>query len=257
MDALKAMWHQFLKDFDKLPGWAPLFVVTLLAVDWAAPPDHISPFGKAILVSREFLAGALTLLLYTVGDAIDEVVFKAGPEGARNTREIYKKRYSTELQAASVHLGVGSGLYSVALKLVTAGEKHHSKFVIHFPNEAAKCLRALILPLAVIAVAFFRQGRTSVALILLATASALLFVYPFVKVLHIRLLYSAASGLAQKNLYHDELLGTMRCVFWDGKFVDSGYSAQRSQTPNNPKSQSPMEKLPNTPLLPTAEKRGG
>lgn len=154
MDALKAVWHQLLKDTDKLPGWALLFVLTLLAIDCADPPDAVSLFGNTLPLSREFLAGALTLLLYTVGDAIDEVVFKTGPEGARNTREVYKKRYSAERQAASGVLGVEDGLYSVALKLVAAGEKHRAKLAIHLPNEIAKCFRALILPLAIIAAVF-------------------------------------------------------------------------------------------------------
>jgi hypothetical protein len=92
MDALKAVWNQFLKDSDKLPGWVPLFVVMLVVVDWATPPDHISLWGRTVPLSREFLAAALTLLFYTVGDAIDEVGFKTGQEGVRGTRAIWKKR---------------------------------------------------------------------------------------------------------------------------------------------------------------------
>jgi hypothetical protein len=92
MDALKAVWNQFLKDTDKLPGWVPLFVVMLVVVDWATPPDHISLWGRTVPLSREFLAAALTLLFYTVGDSIDEVGFKTGQKGVRGTRAIWKKR---------------------------------------------------------------------------------------------------------------------------------------------------------------------
>ena len=31
-EPLKAVWHQFLKDSDKLPGWVPLYVVTMAAI---------------------------------------------------------------------------------------------------------------------------------------------------------------------------------------------------------------------------------
>jgi hypothetical protein len=235
MDALKTVWNQFLKDSDKLPGWVPLFVVMLVVVDRATPPDHISLWGRTLPLSREFLAAALTLLFYTVGDAIDEVVFKTGQEGARGTREIWKERYSEQLKAARDEMGAGNGLYSVALKLVTAGEKHRgTRPGIHIPNEAAKCLRALILPFTILAAPFFARGRVALALTCLAVAAALLLTYPLLKVRHLRRLYVSASGLAQKEkLYHDEELGTMRLVFWDGNLVGSACSVPKRQTTGN------------------------
>jgi hypothetical protein len=234
MDALKTVWNQFLKDSDKLPGWVPLFVLMLIVVDWAKPPDHISPWGRTLPLSREFLAAALTLVLYTIGDAIDEVVFKTGPEGARKTRAVWKKRYTDESKAAGDALGVGNGLYSVALKLVTAGEKHRgTRLGIHIPNEAAKCLRALILPLAILAVLFFAWGSVPLALTCLAAAAGLLLTYPLLKVWHLQRLYDSASGLAKEKPYHDEELGTMRLVFWDGNLVGAGCSVPKAQTTGN------------------------
>ena len=226
--AFKVVWQQFLKDSDKLPGWVPLFVLTLATVEWAAPPQ-VTVFGKTLLISAEFLAGALTLLLYTVGDAIDEAVFKEGPEGARKTREKYKKMYQPELDKASKALGIGTGLYSVALKLASAGEKQRAKLAIHGPNELAKCLRALILPCALVAVVLVVQGRLFFAGTSVAAAVAFRICYPRLKILHIRRLYVAADDLSQdKRHYHAENLGTIRLVFWDGNFVGSGPTGKPS-----------------------------
>ncbi len=231
MDALKVVWNQFLKDSDKLPGWVPLFVVMLVAVDWATPPDHVSLWGRAFPLSQEFLAAALTLFLYTVGDAIDEIVFKTGPEGERSTREIWKKRYREQLKGASGKMGVGNGVYKVALNLVTVGEKHLGRLAIHIPNEAAKCLRALILPFIILAGFFVASDRIALAVTYVVLAAVLLRTYPLLKVCHVRRLYVASSALAQKKHYHDEEIGTMRLVFWDGQLVGSGSSAPKEHTP--------------------------
>jgi len=121
-EPLKAVWHQFLKDSDKLPGWVPLYVVTMAAVYAASPPDHIALFGRTLPFSSEFLAAALTLLFYSVGDAIDEVVFKTQREGKLRTRDIYEAEYADQKTIASGDMGIGAGSYQVAFKLVEAGE---------------------------------------------------------------------------------------------------------------------------------------
>jgi hypothetical protein len=234
MDAIKAVWHQFLKDSDKLPGWVPLFVVMLVVVSWATPPARVSLWSVSLPLSREFLAAALTLLFYNIGDAIDEVVFKTGPKGARKTRETWTKRYRQQFSGTSDEMGIGNGLYSAALKLVTVGEKHRGKLAIHIPNEAAKCLRgALILPLVILMIIFFARGRVVLGLTCFATATVFLLAYPFLKVHHIRRLYASASTLHKEKFYHDEELGTMRLVFWDGILVASGCSVQKRQRGGN------------------------
>lgn len=218
MDGATVAVKQLFKDSEKLPGYVYLFVLTFAAIEAFDPPTPI----RRVPLSPEILAAALTALLYAFGDALDEFVFKTGPEEDRKTREKYKQMYKTEQEAASAGLGVGNGLYSVALKLVAAGVKDLGKLSIHWPNEFAKCLRALILPLPLMAIVFYFQGRTSNTIVCLAGAAVLLWLYPLLKVHHIRLLYSAASKLTSKSRYHDELLGPMRLVFWDGSFVGAG-----------------------------------
>lgn len=133
-------------------------------------------------------------------------------------------------EAAEGALGVGNGLYQVALKLITAGAKHLGKLAIHAPNEAAKCLRALILPLAILAVHFYLEARGDLALRCLAGALVLLLFYPFLKVWHIRLLYSAAKKLTEHtDHYSDEELGKMRLVFWDQNLVGSGANIPKDE----------------------------
>jgi len=228
-EPLKAVWHQFLKDSDKLPGWVPLYVVTMVAVYAASPPDHIALFGRTLPFSSEFLAAALTLLFYSVGDAIDEVVFKTQREGKLRTRDIYEAEYADQKTIASGDMGIGAGSYQVAFKLVEAGEKYRArKFAIYGPNELAKCLRALIAPLCVLAFVYLLQGRVVVALTCLAGAVMSLTWYPHMKVRHIRLVYSAASELSQqRESYGDWELGTIRLVFWEGNFVGSAFSAPK------------------------------
>lgn len=224
MNALTAAWNQFLKDADKLPGWVPLFVVTLFAVDSSASSE--------LPLSRELLAGVLTLLLYAVGDALDEVLFKTGPEGARETRGVFKRMYCAKLKAARDEMGVGRGVYSVALKLVGAGEKPLGKLAIHFPNETAKLLRAFILPLAVVSVFLFSGGRADRAVVCMAGALLLLPGYLLLKVFHLRRLYSTASGLARDNDHCNTAdMGRVRLVFWDGELIGSGLSVAAGADP--------------------------
>lgn len=190
MNALTAAWNQFLKDADKLPGWVPLFVVALFAVDSSASSE--------LPLSRELPAGVLTLLLYAVGDVLDGE--------SRN--------------------GSRRGVYSVALKLVGAGGKPLGKLAIHFPNETDKFLRSFILPLAVLSVFLFSGGRADRAAACMAGALLLLPAYLLLKVFHLRRLYSTASGLASdKGRCDTPALGRVRLVFWDGELVGSGLSA--------------------------------
>jgi len=39
------VWHQFLKDSDKLPGWVPLYVVTMAANTPGLLGRHLRWFG--------------------------------------------------------------------------------------------------------------------------------------------------------------------------------------------------------------------
>jgi hypothetical protein len=235
MDAFKAVWNQLFKDFEKMPGWVPLYVLIVLflwrlalpdrLLEWVNLPDHIPAWGWARpLLSREIVAAALTALFYTIGNAIDEGVFKTGPEEKRETRDLFKARYATAKNNATEAIGVGKGIYSVALRLNAAGEKLRHRMLIHAPNEAAKCLRALIVPLAGLGIFYWGwRGRPWLALVSEAGVLSLFLFYPMLKCWHIRLLYSAACALTEKAKYDDQSLNDkIRLVFWDYDLIGSG-----------------------------------
>ena len=221
MDAFKVVASQFFKDLEKSPGWIPLLVLILVVADVVHMPSSICVFG--VPVSRELLASLLTLILYLLGDAIDDLVFKKRDGDEVSTRERYKKKYRTELSTAAQELEVDShGMYALALKLSKAAEKERESIWIHVPNEAAKFLRSLIVPLALLGFYCFFRCCWITGGILLLTSAAALFVYPYLKVRHIRRLYSSAIAIAgNKEKLDRRAADGVLLFFWDGKFVEA------------------------------------
>src|SRR5205823_9735739 len=112
-----------------------------------------------------------------------------------STRERYKRKYKEASGNAQKALKVDpNGLYSLALKLSRAAEKERSAYLIQFFNELAKLLRSLIVPFVILGLYFFYRRCWGTGTIVLLSAVAAGFLYPELKVLHIRRLYNSAAA---------------------------------------------------------------
>jgi hypothetical protein len=221
MEALKAVWSQLVKDFDKAPGWLPLLVCSYLMLALYGAPASVEIAGVTLPLSVELLAGLLTLIFYQFGDAVDEWIFKTGSGTARATRTRYRQRYLSEQRHAQERLGVTAASYGVAIKLVDAAEKDRPTIIVHLFNEAAKFLRGVALPLTLLAVLALSQHRAAVAVALAVAGLFAFAVYPFLKVQHIKRLYSLASLLTTDPRYAWKDLEQVRLFFWEGSLVAS------------------------------------
>jgi hypothetical protein len=220
MEALKVVWGQFLKDVDKLPGWIPLLVSVLLGLQWFGLPEKIEFRGWTVPASTEIVAGAITFVLYHLGDAIDERVFKKWSGDKIITKPRYEDTYAPDRGKAQLALGVGeSGMYALASQLIAAAEKERGTKLVYFYNEFAKFLRGLIVPLGILGIFCLFNRNIVVGVLLLVSSAVALTVYPWLKVLHIRLLYRSAAGLAAKKRFTSKETNGVKMYFWDGKYI--------------------------------------
>ncbi len=229
MDAPIIVVKQWLKNFDKSPGWFPLLVAITAALELAqVVPRDVTVAGRTVPMSTEIVAGVLTLLLYQIGDAIDELVFKTStPEGPK-TRSRYLARYCISQGDAQKLLGIEDGVYDVSLGLANASEKIRTTLWIHFFNEWAKFLRALIVPLIGVAGWCVGKGRFGWAVVALAGAGGLTWIYPLLKTTHIRRLYKTIPTLMGAE-YKRRNLADLRMFFWKGTLVGSAVAVPAGQ----------------------------
>jgi mannose-6-phosphate isomerase-like protein (cupin superfamily) len=222
VEVLSVVSKQFLKNFDKLPGWLPLFAVTMVALQVVdVIPHEIALAGRKIPSSLEIVAGFVTIVLYYIGDALDEWVFKVRVGHESKTRPKYAALYRSARDRAIGALGINDGSYDVALALAKASEKTRSTILIQCPNELAKCLRAFIFPGAVVAVVGLATRRVVMAGAAAAVAVAALAIYPRLKVWHLRQLYGATPAITGAPEYKRRTLGDLRLFFWKAALVGS------------------------------------
>jgi hypothetical protein len=216
---------RFLHKLGTRPGWAWLLIVLTLAGLWL--PEHIRFFGTEYDLSTlpsTILVLVAAYVFYWLGDAINDWVWKkriapykqvdrfthealekVEKDGSglnvlwmvlgikRGIRAVEKPR-----QTAQDWIGVTDGSYKVALRLAEAAEEDLDGGV-QWPNEVAKSLRSLAVPLAVLGVALavgladWRYGT------LVLVGFACFWAYIFLKFTHMRRLYEAVNNLKARK----------------------------------------------------------
>ena len=243
---IKTVTDQFFKDLDKQPGWVPLLAAIYTYI-WFTHPfsilwDDINRrLGTYAELPEELLAVLVTALAYTLGDAIDTVIFKKKENGVRKNRFTHEG-YKSAQREAQKDLGIEEGSYAISLKLATAAEKERRRRSVHFSNEVAKFLRGLAAALVFLAVLWVSQKRYLFAVIAVLEAALLLPLYVILKFKHIQNLYElipelvklekppGATSKAQPEKYFqvEDLEKEIRLFFWNGEFVSAGKRAQPS-----------------------------
>ena len=219
MAALKLVWNQLIKDLDKSPGWVPLLVTFLIIVDFFPLPDHVQLFHLTIPLSAEVLAGAATWLFYQFGDALDEWRFKTTVDGKLQTRPALKAMYKPQYDRVVDLLGVKDGTYSTALLLLDAARKESAISWVYYQNELAKWLRGLIVPFFLLAVYAALTASYVAAALSLVISATLCHAYPYLKVAHIRRVYSTFLTLANHRNFLLTEVNETRLIFWERVFV--------------------------------------
>ena len=226
MNAPSVLVKQFLSNFDgKAPGWAPLLAGIFLWLEWINFPETTHIGSRTIPVPTEIVASGLTFLLYQMGDAVDEIVYKqVDSKGKTSTRKLYKQAYQRESCKAQKKLGVSEhGLYALASSLVTAAEHEKGRTLVFLVNEGAKFLRSLFVVFLFFAdycFGYFLFSRDYGLLVLcIVLAGIALFGYPWLKVWHIRRLYTLAAQLTGNDNYSSEDTNRLRFILWDGKHI--------------------------------------
>lgn len=120
---------------------------------------------------------------------------------------------------ARADLNLGRGIYNVSKALVRKSGSY--TFSIWFPNEAGKFVRSFVIP-TLIASGWLLLRKQWAAPLLIPIGVALLFLYCWLKGLHIRKLYEQAATLAKsKESYREEACPSARVLLWQGEIVDS------------------------------------
>jgi hypothetical protein len=121
---------------------------------------------------------------------------------------------------ATSKLRVTRGIYPISLALTRKAGEYN--WAIWGPNEAAKFVRSTIVPTfltGMIGTLFYQKCW---GLIVAALACPLVFLYTWLKALHMRLLYeSTCKSAGTGRLGSPEPEYCVRLFFWDGQFVGS------------------------------------
>jgi hypothetical protein len=229
VNAIKVVVNQFLKGFDKAPGWFPLLVTVFLWLYWLDLPEKLQIRGRTVPLSAEVIASIITFIMYQLGDAIDDRVFKEQVDGKTRTRKRYKDAYTIESTAAQNALKVGeSGLYALANKLTSAADEEREAIFIYVFNEVAKFLRSFILPFFIYGVLLIVWRRFDLGVLLILLSGFALGVYPWLKVEHIRRLYRLTALVAGNKKLEDMGAAGVRLFFWEGEFIDAGVASSQA-----------------------------
>lgn len=229
LDGIKTSVGQLFKDFDKAPGWGYLLAAVFLWLHLFRLNDKIDlPAWITIPIPVEVIAIVVTFVLYQLGDAIDEFVFKERVGDKRSTRPCFKAGYQVESGKAQEALGVGeSGLYSLATNLAAAAEKERGKVLVYFSNEMAKFMRSLFFLLGLLGIFYLLIREFSVGVMFLVSAVIAFISYPWLKVLHVKRLYKLAEDLTQHSKrYNCKETNGVRLYFWNRKLVTAVHLSQ-------------------------------
>jgi hypothetical protein len=185
----------------------------------------------------EILAVVLTYIFYLLGDALDKAVYKRKRSDGRVEDRFRPLWLQDAHRKAQEAFGVRDGVYAASIALTTVAENEFPRMRIHMANESAKFLRSLVIPLFIISLYYFFRGRLGVPALLLLIAGGSGIAYVYLKLWHMRELYTHVVRLkGTKNLLDPSLEG-IRLFFWDGTFASSA----RLSTLESPQKRVPTE----------------
>jgi hypothetical protein len=229
MDAFKLFVQQLFKNFEKQPGWIPLLLLCYIAVPALRLLDHAAAafrYPKLSDIPVEALAVVLTYVFYLWGDALDKAVYKK-----KNSDGSFGDRFKpvwlqSARKAAQAAFGVGDGIYAASIALTAAAEKEFPRMRIHIANESAKFLRSLVIPLLGLTLYYFYQWQLLIPALLLLIAGSSAVAYVYLKLWHMRDLYTHVVQLKGTKHFLELSLEGVRLFFWDGTFVSSAKLAE-------------------------------
>jgi hypothetical protein len=224
MDAFKVFVQQLFKNFEKQPGWIPLLllsyivVLALHLVDRAAVAFR---YPRLSAIPVEVCAVVLTYVFYLLGDALDKAVYKKKCSDGRAEDRFKPVWLQDARQKAQTAFGVRDGIYAVSIALTAAAEKEFPRMRIHIANESAKFLRSLAIPLFGFSLYCLFQGQLGVSALLLLIAGGSAVAYVYLKLWHMRELYTHVVRLKGTKYLLESSLEGVRLFFWDGTFASS------------------------------------
>ena len=211
-DVASTVLAQLVRSVQQAPGWFPLTVVCYLLFVYAVP-QNAAVLEVQLAEHKELLVGAVVLILYLIGDAIDKPAWK------RFEPKRYLDHYRRKARAALVLEG---GIYRVAKYLATAAGRYEGT-PIQMKNEMSKFFRSAVMPSLVVGVALIPLGSPVWGTLAIVAAPILLFIYIRLKTRHMRDLYELSECLSTRAEYRSQdLPNGIRLFFWDGQFVASG-----------------------------------
>lgn len=215
---------KFLKTSMLLLGAIAIFLLLTKGLTWAAVPALVWAGIIALYQTRDEKFWSVPM------DWITTALRKRRkgtsrhsdiPDDETGFRQIvpgYAKMTQTR-DKARTDLKLGRGIYNVSKALVRKSGSY--TFAIWFPNEAAKFVRSFIIP-AVFASGWLLLRRHWAALPMILVGVGLLFLYGWLKGMHIRRLYDQAALLANcKESYCREDCPSARVYFWQGGVVEA------------------------------------
>jgi hypothetical protein len=221
MEVFKTFLDQLTKKVKEAPGWLPLIITCYLAIPFIAE-RHAPGFANYFDKYAEVIGPILALVLYVLGDALDQAVFprtkKGRPTGWQWLAPPALKMTQCGARRA---LSLDTDIYAVSKSVVEAADKYRGSW-IQVKNESAKFVRSLVLPGAVLGFVMLLGGQWLYAGLVLPTSVVLLIIYGRLKGWHMCDLYTKVVELREETTrYEAHDLGGSRLYFWDGKLVSS------------------------------------
>jgi hypothetical protein len=211
MPTARELSGQLTKNVSGLPGWGLLVLTVYLGIQLLALPARFQVSVWQFALPVEVVAIGLTLLMYVIGDLMDELAYDWAEKKWR--RGVARSRF-----IACRELEVDEGSYHVMKQLASAAGEFQ-RLNIYWFSELAKWLRSLIVPGIVVAaiLASRKQDAWAVAMVLAALACLPAFIW--LKAGHKANLYRLAPRLAGTGKVRKEDQGSARMFFWDGVLV--------------------------------------
>jgi hypothetical protein len=238
MEVFNAFGDQLKENFKGAPGWFPLIIVCLVAVQLVG---HYTPSLAGFLREYGAVIGlVLAGVLYFSGDALDEAVFPRKKNG-RHTgwRWLAPPDLEQRQKTAEEALSLDEDYYAVSKSLAEAAGKYGGSW-IKFKNEFAKFVRSAVLPAALLGLLILLvmllkmllrgewMSYAVAGLAFIVFSGALLWLYGRLKGGHMCDLYVVTKELTKDENYGFCDLSNVgiRLFFWKGKLVSSGRLAQ-------------------------------
>lgn len=215
LKAVEVVQKGVIRGLEKAPGWAPLLALTFVLVTQRVDGGPIDIRGLSVTLpglNPTIWVFVITAAAYKIGDIWDDVFFKT-LRRCFSTRGFTRARFD-----ARSALMVKSGRYRVAMALAKAS---HQVLLPNVLNETAKFARSLTLPLF-LAVVVLWGDRPGIATGFLVLSAVTGVGYAWLKVQHMRILYSRCRSITTADEYEVvELEQRVRLYFWRGDLVAS------------------------------------